>query len=105
MNYRESVLKTYNKNLSQKEKLTNAAIGTCTEAAEMLDEVKKYLFHGHEFNRDKIINELGDVYYYAEVLCDVLEISSDEVKDKNITKLAKRYPQGFSSEASINRKE
>ena len=105
MNYRESVLRTFNSDQTHREKLTNSAMGLAGEAGEVIDLLKKHLFHKHELDRDKLINELGDCYYYLEVLCDLIDVSPEEVKDKNITKLAKRYPQGFSSEASINRKE
>ena len=35
----------------------------------------------------------------------LLDLSIDEVMKKNIEKLTKRYQNGFSKEASINRKD
>ncbi|MBQ4118132.1 MAG: nucleotide pyrophosphohydrolase, partial [Oscillospiraceae bacterium] len=36
---------------------------------------------------------------------EALDVSLDEVFERNIEKLKKRYPEGFSSERSINREE
>ena len=43
--------------------------------------------------------------WYMANLCTVFDISMEEVAQKNIAKLKKRYPQGFSANDSINRKE
>ncbi|MBQ2862402.1 MAG: nucleoside triphosphate pyrophosphohydrolase family protein, partial [Oscillospiraceae bacterium] len=67
--------------------------------------VKKHLFHGHELDREALIKELGDVAWYLAEASEALDVSLDEVFERNIEKLKKRYPEGFSSERSINREE
>jgi len=85
--------------------LFNGALGLNGEAGEVADMVKKYVFHGHKLNLDDLIKEIGDVCWYLALTCHSLDISLEDVMSKNIEKLKKRYPEGFSSEASINRTE
>ena len=103
--YQELAMRTVNKELSKKEMLVNGVMGLNGESGEVIDLVKKHLFHGHDLDRDKIIKELGDVLWYIAEVCSSLDVSIDEVMEKNIEKLAKRYSNGFSKEASINRKD
>jgi NTP pyrophosphatase (non-canonical NTP hydrolase) len=104
MNYRDLILYTKNKELSRKDQFSSATIGLCGEAGEVADLLKKHLFHGHTLDRDKLVKELGDVRYYLEWLCDLADVPMSEVERINTDKLLSRYPNGFSSEASINRK-
>lgn len=103
--YQSLAMRTLNRELSGKEMLTNAVMGLCGESGEACDIMKKHLFHGHELDREAIIKELGDVAWYLAEASEALGISLDEILEKNIEKLKKRYPEGFSSEKSINRTE
>lgn len=82
---------------------TNYAMGLSGEAGEVTDLIKKELFHGHAENREAVKKELGDVLHYAAGLADMYGWTLEEVANANIEKLMKRYPNGFSSEASVNR--
>lgn len=103
--YQKLAMVTLNKNLDKKEILTNSVMGLCGESGEACDIVKKHLFHGHELDRDSLIRELGDVAWYLAEAASALDINLDEVFERNIEKLKKRYPEGFSEERSINRTE
>lgn len=103
--YQKLAMVTLNRELDKKEILTNSVMGLCGESGEACDIVKKHLFHGHELDRDSLIKELGDVAWYLAEAATALDISLDEVLERNIEKLRKRYPDGFSFEASINRVE
>ena len=103
--YQKLAMVTLNKELDKKEMLTNSVMGLCGESGEACDIVKKHLFHGHELDRDSLIKELGDVAWYLAEAAAALDISLDEVLERNVEKLRKRYPEGFSSEKSINRTE
>lgn len=81
------------------------ALGLAGEAGEIADTIKKAVFHRHSLNRDEVIKELGDVLWYVAALCSKLDVSLSEVMERNITKLQQRYPDGYSSERSINRGE
>ncbi len=85
--------------------LLNGALGLTGEAGEVADMVKKHIFHGHDLTPEDIIKELGDVCWYLALMCTAIGVSLEEVMSKNIEKLEKRYPEGFSESASINRTE
>ena len=103
--YQKLAMVTLNKNLDKKEILTNSVMGLCGESGEACDIVKKHLFHGHELDRESLIKELGDVAWYLAEAASALDINLDEVFERNIEKLKKRYPECFSEERSINRTE
>lgn len=103
--YQSLAMRTLNRELDKKEVLTNSVMGLCGESGEACDIVKKHLFHGHELDREALIKELGDIAWYLAECAEALDISLDEVLERNIEKLRKRYPEGFSSERSINREE
>lgn len=82
-----------------------AALGLTGEAGEVADLVKKWAGHGHTLDRDKLVAELGDVAWYLAALCTYLGVSLDDVASGNVEKLKRRYPEGFSTERSVNRTE
>ncbi len=79
------------------------ALGRAGEAGEVVELVKKRLFHGHVLDRTKLTHELGDVLWYLGQLASAAGITLDEVAKANLAKLAARYPEGFSAQASIER--
>ena len=80
-------------------------MGLNGEAGEAIDIVKKHLFHGHELNKEELIKELGDVAWYLAEAAYALDIDLETILKLNIEKLKKRYPEGFSTKDSINRKD
>lgn len=84
-------------------RLLNAAIGLSGEAGELLDEVKKIVFHGHNFDQGKLEKELGDILWYAAKTAREIRIALDDVAEANIEKLRNRYPEGFSEHKSRER--
>lgn len=104
MEYRQLVRLTRNNSLSPDEQLGNAALGLAGEVGEVVDVIKKHLYQGHGFDKEKVIKELGDVCWYFELLCDILDITRSEVEQLNQQKLLKRYPNGFSTDRSVSRK-
>lgn len=103
--YQKQALRTLNKNLKPKDILINGVMGLCGESGEAIDIVKKHLSQGHKLDRNSLIMELGDVAWYLAETAYALDVSLEEVLKKNIEKLEKRYPTGFSTEASIERKD
>lgn len=103
--YRESAMVTVNRNLEKRDMLINGAMGLCGESGEVIDILKKHIFHGHELDREHLLEELGDVAWYLNEAAYALDSSLEEIFDRNIAKLKKRYPQGFDKERSINREK
>ena len=87
------------------EGLSVSALGLAGESGECVDIIKKHLHHGHDLDRAKLVKELGDVLWYVAAMATTIGVSLDEVGQQNILKLRARYPEGFSYEASKNRKE
>jgi len=85
-------------------RLNLSAMGLAGEAGEFVDLVKKHLFHGHPLDVGKAKKELGDVLWYVAFAASALGFDLSDVAEANIAKLKARYPDGFSSEASLNRK-
>jgi NTP pyrophosphatase (non-canonical NTP hydrolase) len=85
--------------------LLNVALGAAGEAGEIADLVKKHVFHGHDFAPEKLIEEAGDNLFYLSWLASALNVTLDYIAEQNIAKLQRRYPDGFSYEASRNRDE
>ena len=92
-----------NDNEERKQALANYALGISGESGEVVDHIKKHVFHGHDLDVEEIKNELGDVMHYVAGLASMCGISLESAASSNIVKLQQRYPKGFSSEASINR--
>jgi NTP pyrophosphatase (non-canonical NTP hydrolase) len=90
-------------NRTPREGLVAAALGLNGEAGEVADLVKKVEFHGHELDEAHLKEELGDVTWYIALACDSMGWDFGDIMRGNLEKLARRYPQGFSTEASIAR--
>ncbi|MGN0449077.1 MAG: nucleoside triphosphate pyrophosphohydrolase family protein, partial [Ruminococcus sp.] len=88
-----------------KQAKANYAMGLSGESGEVTDLIKKELFHGHSEDPFGIQKELGDVLHYLSGLATMYGLTLEEVAMANIEKLKKRYPDGFSQEASINRED
>jgi NTP pyrophosphatase (non-canonical NTP hydrolase) len=79
------------------ERLTTAGVGLAAESGEFLEIVKKMVFQGKPWtddNREHLIIELGDTMWYVAQACMALGVSFDEVIERNVKKLEKRYPGG-----------
>lgn len=81
-----------------------AALGLAGEAGEFANMIKKLTAHGHEIPAQKLAEELGDVMWYIAEAATACGLTLNEIAAGNIAKLQARYPEGFSEEASRNRK-
>jgi NTP pyrophosphatase (non-canonical NTP hydrolase) len=71
-----------------------AILGLNAEAGEVAGVLEKDMrkcgkVHSDGFEHD-ILDELGDVLWYAAEICNVLEITLDEVIEHNIEKINRR---------------
>ncbi len=101
--YQKSSMRTANMGLSDNDQLLNAALGVSGEAGELSGYVKKFFFQGHDFPKEKLILEMGDVLWYMALMCECMGIDLEDVAAANIEKLKGRYPEKFSPNLSINR--
>ena len=103
--YQKLAMTTLNPELSEKDVLINGVMGLCGESGEAIDIVKKWLAQGHELDKEKLAKELGDICWYLAETATVLGYDLEDIMAANIEKLKKRYPEGFSSDRSVNRIE
>lgn len=102
--YQHEADKTINPGLKPEGEIVNACFGLMGEVGEVVDLAKKNLFQGHELDRDKIKEELGDVLWYLSFMSRIIDIPLYEIAQHNVNKLRARYGEKFDSEKSINRK-
>jgi len=82
--------------------LFHGILGMFTEAGELMDAMER-ICRGAEPDVVNLIEEAGDLTWYLALLGDYLGISVEKVREVNIAKLRKRYPDKFSLELSENR--
>lgn len=76
------------------------ALGIAGESGEIIDHIKKVLYHDHALDHAKLKKEMGDLQWYLSRMMLLLCTNFDEVTDINSAKLRLRYPDGFTTEAS-----
>ena len=103
--YQRLAMKTLNPELDKRDVLINGVMGLCGESGEAIDIVKKWLAQGHDLDREKLAKELGDVAWYLAEAATALDLDLETILRGNLDKLAKRYPEGFQSQRSVNREE
>lgn len=103
--YQKAAMATLNPALDKKDVLINSVMGLCGESGEAIDIVKKWLMQGHELDREHLVRELGDVAWYLAEAATALDVPLEAVFQGNLDKLRQRFPDGFDTGASVNRKE
>lgn len=101
--YEAGVIRTTNKQLNWDDVVSNCLLGLSGEVGEIAEHIKKFRYHGKGLDHEHIKLELGDVLFYVTWLADAFGFDLMEVAKANNEKLRKRYAEGFSVEASLNR--
>ena len=101
--YVHEVMRTYAGSPDDRSKLTLGALGLAGESGEVIYLIKKQLFQGHTIDQEKLLDEMGDVYWYFTLILQTMGYSLQQVMNCNIAKLRRRYPRGFEVERSVNR--
>lgn len=105
MTYTEFVAARFTKRHIGDDGLMHCAVGIAGEAGELLDAIKKTWVYGKLLDRANVIEELGDIEFYAEALRTLLDIDRDEVIAANIAKLERRYPTKYTDELALARRD
>lgn len=85
--------------------LTHAAIGLSGEAGELCSLVQKAAWYGNPITVGQLKEELGDALWYVCEACTALGLELGDVMAHNVAKLRRRYPEGFSEQAAVERKD
>ena len=84
----------------------DAALGLAGRIRGNARAREKILYHGHPLDdatREKIAKEIGDILWYCAIGARGIGVGLSEIARMNVEKLRKRYPEGFSTEKSLNR--
>lgn len=81
----------------------HAALGLISEAGEIMDEAIESAIEGRPLDLVNLQEEGGDSMWYIAMLLRVVGSDFTTTAKQNIEKLAKRYPDQFTSEAALNR--
>ena len=101
--YEELAARTQNPSLTRDQRLLDASAGLVEEAGEVLGLVRKHLFMGHPLDVARVRIELGDALWCLTTAAGTVGLSLEEIAAANLAKLRKRYPDGYSDEASASR--
>lgn len=77
-------------------------VGAITESAE-LATLAVGMLTNKPVDHINLQEELGDLLWYIGIICNYYGFSVDDLMEKNIKKLQKRYPDKFTSEDALNR--
>ena len=103
--YQQAIKRTLPAGMTREQRLAMLALGLGGETGEVVDHIKKHLFQGHELDAGKVADECGDVLWYMGHLLNEIGTDFESVQRRNVNKLIKRYPRGYSAADSINREE
>lgn len=84
------------KRVDEKYDLTHAALGMSGEVGELVDAIKKHVIYGRPLDRVNVVEEVGDILWFAAFLCTTTGIDLREAAQLNIDKLKLRYPETYS---------
>ena len=101
--YQLSTARTDRADVPPRDRIANHAMGLAGETGELVDAIKKRLFHGHDLDRTKVREEIGDVLWYLARLAADFDLDLGACAEANVEKLRRRYPEGFSEAASVAR--
>lgn len=103
--YQELAQRTSRNDLSPDDHLFNGILGLAGETGECADLVKKCFFQDGRDIRCDLKDELGDVLWYVVEAVSAMNWTLEEVAQHNVSKLKKRYPDGFEAVRSLHRTE
>lgn len=83
----------------------NGCLGLSGEVGEVMDMVKKWVFHEKPLDETHLKKEIGDVVWYVAMLCESFGYDLDEILQMNVDKLKARFPEGFDPDKANNRKD
>ena len=102
--YQKAAARTINPELYPEQMLHHAIHGMAGEVGEIHSLFQK-AFQGHPLDPEHLKKELGDELWMLSEACTAMGWTLEDVAQTNISKLKDRYPDGFSAEKSLHRKE
>lgn len=70
---------------------------------ELTSGVKRFLAYDKDLDKVKEMEDVYNIYSALDLLEKIYGLDGDEIRQKNIDKLLKRFPEKFTNELAINR--
>lgn len=102
--YQRLAARTIDKRLTRTDMRYHALHGLASESGELQGLYQK-IYQGHKMDEEYEKRELGDILWFAAEYCTARGWELEDVMRENIEKLKARYPEGFSAEKSLHRRE
>ena len=102
--YQKAAARTMNRKLYPEQQANHALHGMSGEIGEIHSLYQK-TYQGHMLNLEHMMKELGDLLWFIAEYCTAMGWTLEDVAQLNINKLKARYPEGFSEDKSLHRKE
>lgn len=85
--------------------LLHAGLGLSSETGELMSTIKAHIMYGKPLDVENLEEELGDVWWYFNLMCEALVTTPDRIIQMNIDKLKIRYPEKYSDADALERKD
>ena len=102
--YQVLAQRTMNLGLGFEETSRHALHGMAAEVGEIHGLFQKF-YQGHEMDAEHVKKEVGDLMWFIAEFCTVYGWDMGEIARMNIEKLKARYPEGFTAEKSLHRRD
>jgi len=94
--YQELCKLTAKKNFkTEDEEISSWGLGVTGEAGDVASCIKKVCYHKNLSVKEGIKENLGDMMWYAVMICNFYGWDFSQILNENIRKLRERYPNGF----------
>ena len=96
--YQEACKRTSKKFSTPETAIATWGLGIAGEAGDVASCIKKTFVQKNGKVKDGIKENIGDMMWYASMICDFFGWKLSDCLQENVDKLKERYPDGFSFE-------
>ena len=102
--YQKLASRTINPELDEGLQMYHALHGMVGEIGEIHSIFQKS-YQGHDISDEHMKKEVGDLLWFIAEFCTALGWELEDVMKMNIEKLKARFPEGFTEDKSLHRKQ
>lgn len=84
-------------------RVMHGIIGVASESSELVEAMLASIETGTDIDTVNLMEEVGDQLWYQNLILSEAGYSFEESADRNIAKLAKRYPEKFTEKDALER--
>lgn len=103
--YEKLAMSVIDKDLSNIDMLINGVMGINDESDEAIEIIKKHIGHNHKLDKESLTKQLSQIAWYLAETATALGYSLEDIFKMNIDELKDKYPDCFSDEKLIGKKE